>query len=207
MIVVLISTTEAFVGRSMGRRRGLGVKEVLGSARQQSTAAAAATAGSSSSSVSSITAQMKEMREQLLQDEQAQLLMQGLRGSNINDDDSAMDGLQMRLVDVRQGKDELPKVYDPVLLDAYFDARPGAVFTRFWQLLSASSSFLASVVGDAVRGTLEENEVKRAIMLRDTITSLGPFYIKLGQALSIRPDILSPRAMVELQKLCDKVTP
>jgi aarF domain-containing kinase len=34
---------------------------------------------------------------------------------------------------------------------------------------------------------------------------LGPFFIKLGQALSIRPDILSPKAMVELQKLCDKV--
>lgn len=37
------------------------------------------------------------------------------------------------------------------------------------------------------------------------MTSLGPAYIKLGQALSIRPDILSPAAMSELQKLCDKV--
>jgi len=37
------------------------------------------------------------------------------------------------------------------------------------------------------------------------VTSLGPAYIKLGQALSIRPDILSPAAMNELQKLCDKV--
>jgi aarF domain-containing kinase len=37
------------------------------------------------------------------------------------------------------------------------------------------------------------------------IVSLGPFFIKLGQALSIRPDILSPKAMVELQQLCDKV--
>lgn len=37
------------------------------------------------------------------------------------------------------------------------------------------------------------------------MTSLGPAYIKLGQALSIRPDILSPAAMTELQKLCDKV--
>lgn len=34
---------------------------------------------------------------------------------------------------------------------------------------------------------------------------MGPAYIKLGQALSIRPDILSPSAMTELQKLCDKV--
>jgi aarF domain-containing kinase len=51
-----------------------------------------------------------------------------------------------------------------------------------------------------------QNEVKRAIQLRDIVTSLGPAYIKLGQALSIRPDILSPAAMNELQKLCDKVT-
>ena len=51
-----------------------------------------------------------------------------------------------------------------------------------------------------------QNEVARAIELREIVTSLGPAYIKLGQALSIRPDILSPAAMIELQKLCDKVT-
>ncbi len=48
--------------------------------------------------------------------------------------------------------------------------------------------------------------MQRAIELREIVTSLGPAYIKLGQALSIRPDILSPSAMTELQKLCDKVT-
>ena len=48
-------------------------------------------------------------------------------------------------------------------------------------------------------------EVQRAVELREIATSLGPFYIKICQALSIRPDILSPRSMVELQKLCDKV--
>ena len=47
--------------------------------------------------------------------------------------------------------------------------------------------------------------MKRAIQLRNIMTSLGPAYIKLGQALSIRPDLLSPAAMNELQKLCDKV--
>lgn len=53
--------------------------------------------------------------------------------------------------------------------------------------------------------SVNKNEVARAIELREIVTSLGPAYIKLGQALSIRPDILSPSAMVELQKLCDKV--
>jgi len=160
---------------------------------------------SGSMSVSSMAEQMKEMRAQLAKDEQAQLLMQGLRGTNINDDDAAVEGLEMRLVDVRKGDDELPKVYDPVALDAYFDARPGAVATRFFQLLSCSSSFLMTLLVDALTGKIKENEVTRAITLRETIASLGPFFIKLGQALSIRPDILSPRAMVELQKLCDKV--
>jgi len=33
---------------------------------------------------------------------------------------------------------------------------------------------------------VEANEVKRAIQIRNIVTSLGPAYIKLGQALSIR---------------------
>lgn len=35
--------------------------------------------------------------------------------------------------------------------------------------------------------------------------SLGPTFIKVGQALSIRPDILPRNTMYELQKLCDDV--
>ena len=58
---------------------------------------------------------------------------------------------------------------------------------------------------DYVSGKSDENQVKRAIELRNIMTSLGPAYIKLGQALSIRPDLLSPAAMNEMQKLCDKV--
>ena len=56
-----------------------------------------------------------------------------------------------------------------------------------------------------IRGETDKNQVLRAIQLRNIMTSLGPAYIKLGQALSIRPDLLSPAAMNELQKLCDKV--
>ena len=52
---------------------------------------------------------------------------------------------------------------------------------------------------------MEKNDVVRTRALREVLTSLGPFFIKLGQALAIRPDILSPSAMYELQRLCDKV--
>ncbi|KAL9268086.1 hypothetical protein AKJ16_DCAP24499 [Drosera capensis] len=58
---------------------------------------------------------------------------------------------------------------------------------------------------DNVQLRLVENKVARAIELREIVTSLEPAYIKLGQALSIRPDILSPVAVTELQNLLDKV--
>jgi hypothetical protein len=74
-----------------------------------------------------------------------------------------------------------------------------------WQLPFQLATACLHLSVHVLPGKLKDNEVKRAIQLRDIVTSLGPAYIKLGQALSIRPDILSPAAMNELQKLCDKV--
>ena len=68
-----------------------------------------------------------------------------------------------------------------------------------------AGGFISSLLFDALSGKLDDNQVQRATELRNILTSLGPAYIKLGQALSIRPDLLSPAAMNEMQKLCDKV--
>ncbi len=160
------------------------------------------------SSISAISAQVKDMRAMISQDERASMMIDALRGKNLNDDDRQGDGIDMKIVQTRESIDDndvLPTVYNPDALERYFSQRPGAVATRVWQILSSSSSFLFTVLGDAITGQLKDLEVKRAAELRNTIVSLGPFFIKLGQALSIRPDILSPRAMVELQQLCDKV--
>lgn len=43
--------------------------------------------------------------------------------------------------------------------------------------------------------------------LRKTLEQLGPIFIKFGQALSTRPDILPPEIAFELSKLQDKVPP
>ncbi|XP_020536398.1 uncharacterized protein slr1919 isoform X2 [Jatropha curcas] len=48
---------------------------------------------------------------------------------------------------------------------------------------------------------------RRAIKFRQTLISLGPFYIKLGQALSTRPDILPTVYCQELAKLQDQIPP
>ena len=153
--------------------------------------------------------QMRDVRKQMEEDKDLNTLMAGLRGSNIDDSDFAADGVQMKVVDVDKfaagGEDDrLPLYYDPEPIAVYWRRRPAAVAQRIVQLLSIAGGFITGIVSDIVRGETEKNSVKRAIQLREIVTSLGPAYIKLGQALSIRPDLLSPdhdRA----QKLCDKV--
>lgn len=161
------------------------------------------------STLSPMSSQIKEMRQTIMDsDPKAAMMIDALRGKNINDDDRQGLGIDMKVVEMKGAQNEydvLPVVYDAAKLDSYFQKRPSAVFTRIWQILSTSSSFMFSVLIDSALGRIQETEVQRAAELRNTIVSLGPFFIKLGQALSIRPDILSPKAMVELQQLCDKV--
>jgi len=47
----------------------------------------------------------------------------------------------------------------------------------------------------------------RAERLRKAIEELGPTFIKMGQVLSMRPDVIPPDFAYELQKLQDDVTP
>ena len=161
------------------------------------------------SSVSKTSEMVSDMRAQIAENEDANLVMQALRGQNMNDDNSAAEGVEMRLIEEdADGKSGLPYDYDPIVLKNYYRKRPLIVLRRITQVLSVGGGFIARSIFDKVTGRMNDNpvlEVQRAGELRDLITSLGPFYIKLGQALSIRPDILSPRSMVELQKLCDKV--
>ena len=165
---------------------------------------------SSSSSVADMKKQMSDVRRQMEEDEDLSVLMAGLRGTNIDASDFAADGVQMKVVDVDKLKndelgDELPLYYDPELIANYWSRRPAAVAQRVAQLSTIGGSFITGIISDFVTKSVEKNAVKRAIQLREIVTSLGPAYIKLGQALSIRPDILTPAAMNELQKLCDKV--
>ena len=42
---------------------------------------------------------------------------------------------------------------------------------------------------------------------KEALTQLGPAFIKAGQQISIRPDLVSPVVLPILQQLCDNVTP
>lgn len=146
--------------------------------------------------VSKLSQQMREMQSQIVSDnEDAELIMQALRGRNINDDDSQVQGLEMRLIDFDdnisttagdavQGEDRLPYEYDPVALKKFFSKRPNLVAARVAQVMATGGNVILKFMADVLSGNLKKDpdlEVKRAAELRDTITSLGPFFIKLGQ--------------------------
>ncbi|CAI9263788.1 unnamed protein product [Lactuca saligna] len=158
-----------------------------------------------STRMETVSQEIKRVRAQMEENEQLASLMKGLRGQNLNDSNFAADDVELRLVETDESSELLPMVYDPAIISAYWGKRPRAVATRIIQLTSVAGGFLSRLAWDVINKKVKENEVSRAIELREIVTSLGPAYIKLGQALSIRPDILSPAAMTELQKLCDKV--
>mmetsp|Transcript_88838 Transcript_88838/g.162856 ORF Transcript_88838/g.162856 Transcript_88838/m.162856 type:complete len:841 (+) Transcript_88838:98-2620(+) len=162
--------------------------------------------------VTELSRQMKDMRTAMAEDEQSAALISALRGTNLNDDDAAASGTKMQVVEMQRsvGDDSLPLEYDPEALAAYFKKRPVAVLTRLAQVAGTAGSWAVATAFSALQGKLtpgSDAEVAAVAGLRQVLVSLGPFYIKLGQALSIRPDILSPQAMVQLQQLCDKVPP
>ena len=208
------------VGRAAAASTSLRQRRLKSSPRQPGGARRTARGGTvyarvsgteRTSTTSQISSQIKDIRAQMEEDEDLNTLMAGLRGTNIDDSDFAADGVKMRVVDLDKIKaeggddDRLPLYYDPELIAQYWRRRPGAVAQRILQLSTIAGSFITGIIADLVTNKTSENSVKRAIQLREIVTSLGPAYIKLGQALSIRPDILSPQAMTELQKLCDKV--
>ena len=57
----------------------------------------------------------------------------------------------------------------------------------------------------------EDEELRRqtalARKLPSALTNLGPTFVKVGQQLSIRPDVVPPTVLYELQRLCDAVPP
>ena len=98
-------------------------------------------------------------------------------------------------------------IYNVKKADDYYRRRPLVVSQRIFKLVSLTGAFAAKLILDWRTGSLEKNEALRAKEALDITTQLGPTFVKLGQALSIRSDILSPAYATELKKLQDAVPP
>ncbi|RMH66476.1 MAG: AarF/ABC1/UbiB kinase family protein [Cyanobacteria bacterium J003] len=97
--------------------------------------------------------------------------------------------------------------YDPLAIDAYYRQRPLLVLSRWLRILWPMFWLLFNRWWDRVTGQSKQNQQRRAIALRETLTRLGPAYIKVGQALSTRPDLLPAVYLEELTKLQDQLPP
>lgn len=105
------------------------------------------------------------------------------------------------------GGNSLPLRYDPEVVNKYFGNRPLDVASRVLEVALECSYLAANLAIDIASDTVKENEKRRAAEFVELITRLGPTTIKIGQALSIRPDILPVAYLEELQKLQDRVPP
>lgn len=97
--------------------------------------------------------------------------------------------------------------YDAAAARAYFDDRLGAVIARGVQVAALSAKFGLALLSDYIGGKIDENADQRAIELSTLLTELGPSFIKIGQSLSIRTDLLSPAYVRGLKTLQDQVPP
>jgi ubiquinone biosynthesis protein len=79
------------------------------------------------------------------------------------------------------------------------------LFTRYGLSDLAKQQGLAGLAHEDSDGENHSQSPDRAVRFRDRLVELGPAYIKLGQLLSTRPDLLPSTYIVELEKLQDNV--
>ncbi len=95
--------------------------------------------------------------------------------------------------------------YNPERINRQYNRRPWAVLGRLSNILLTFGSFILGLWWDKVTGNQAKNEKLRAAKLVKILTKLGPAYINIGQALSTRPDLVSPVYLGELSKLQDQL--
>jgi len=97
--------------------------------------------------------------------------------------------------------------YDPVAIDSIYKKNPIRLLRRLWQTLLPIGLFLLGVGWEKLIGSLEKKERKtyRAKEFTQLLVDLGPAFIKAGQALSTRPDIIPQVVLEELAQLQDQL--
>lgn len=111
--------------------------------------------------------------------------------------------------DFRQGMEPYPRGnYDPVQAKAFYSRHPLLVIQRAAQVFRLSNGFLGGILWDKyILRDEERNRAQRAEELLTLVTNLGPTAIKIGQALSVRPDLIPEEYAKALSTLQDSVPP
>ena len=99
--------------------------------------------------------------------------------------------------------------YDPEIISKIYKRNPKRLLKRLWQTLVPIFGYIISVVWDKITGKLKKDSQARyrASELTNLLVELGPAFVKAGQALSTRPDMLGKKTCDELKTLQDKLKP
>jgi len=97
--------------------------------------------------------------------------------------------------------------YDPEAIARHYRSRPWEAIWRSLVIIWSFAGFVLGMIWDSWQHEIKEHQPERASHLREILTRLGPTFIKVGQALSTRPDLIRKDFLEELVKLQDQLPP
>ncbi len=97
--------------------------------------------------------------------------------------------------------------YDPNTISKIYQKNPKRLFRRLWETLIPIFAYIFSIGWDKLTGRLkiQSRARLRAKELTNLLVELGPAFVKAGQALSTRPDIIPAVLLEELSQLQDQL--
>jgi len=95
--------------------------------------------------------------------------------------------------------------YDAEAIAQHYRYRPWLLLWRAFRIIWLFAGFILGLKWDEWQNQVEQNKLRRAARLREILTRLGPTFIKIGQALSTRPDLVRKDFLDELVKLQDQL--
>ena len=104
-------------------------------------------------------------------------------------------------------EDDASLRYDADAIAAHYQQHPLQVWSRVFKIFFPFITFGLTWWWYTRVGFSERKHKQQAVRLREMLTRLGPAFIKVGQALSTRPDLLPPEYLEELTRLQDQLPP
>lgn len=115
--------------------------------------------------------------------------------------------MQQQLISSPPSIQGVQQRYDARAIATRYRWRPWQALWRLIYIIWSFSGFVWGLLWDQWTHTQQAHSPQRAIHIRLILTRLGPTFIKVGQALSTRPDLIPKDFLTELMLLQDQLPP